>query len=115
MKELINKMLDGEISIYDIHNNPQGELQEQLSKEISEKYEDAGQEGFHLDDDHEEIYESILNGYECEKQMVYYRPIYAGDSVAKMTKEDLDQDLKDNKKFTLHLWINNNSNKPEKL
>lgn len=113
MKDLINKMLDGEISIYDIHNNPKGELQEQLSKRIAKLYEETSQEGFHLDDDHEEIYESILNGYEQERQMAYYRPIYEGDSVAKMTKEELNQDLKDNRKFTLHLWINNNSNKQD--
>ena len=66
MKDLINKMLDGEIDIYQIHTYPEGELQEDLSKEISRLYEAAGEQGYHLDDDCEKIYESILNGMESE-------------------------------------------------
>ena len=64
MKELINQMLDGEIDIYQIHTAPEGELQEQLSKEIDTLYNEAAQGGYHLDDDAEEIYEHILGQYE---------------------------------------------------
>jgi hypothetical protein len=66
MKDLINKMLDGEIDIYQVHTYPEGELQEELSEEISRLYEAAGEQGYHLDDDCEEIYESILNGMESK-------------------------------------------------
>jgi len=64
MKNLINQMLDGEIDIYQIHTKPEGELQEQLSKEINKLYDDSAERGYHLDDDVEEIYSSILNKYE---------------------------------------------------
>lgn len=66
MKNLINNVLDGEINIYDIHNNPEGELQERLSKVISKLYEEVGQEGLHLDDDSHEIYESIAHSLETK-------------------------------------------------
>lgn len=64
MKDLINKMLDGEIDIYQIHTDPEGELQKELSKEIGRLYEAAGEQGYDLDDDCEKIYESILSGME---------------------------------------------------
>lgn len=63
-KQLINQMLDGEIDIYQIHTAPEGELQKQLSKEIDTLYNEAAQDGHHLDDDVEAIYKSILNKYE---------------------------------------------------
>lgn len=66
MKDLINKMLDGEIDIYQVHTDPEGDLQKELSKEISRLYEAAGEQGYHLDDDCEEIYESILNRMESK-------------------------------------------------
>ena len=64
MKNLINQMLDGEIDIYQIHTKPEGNLQKQLSKEIDKLYNEAAQSGYHLDDDVEAIYESILRKYE---------------------------------------------------
>lgn len=66
MKDLINKMLDGEIDIYQVHTDPEGELQKELSKEISRLYEAAGEQGYDLDDDCEKIYKSILNGMESK-------------------------------------------------
>jgi hypothetical protein len=64
MKDLINKMLDGEIDIYQVHTDPEGDLQKELSEEISRLYEAASEQGYDLDDDCEEIYESILSGME---------------------------------------------------
>ena len=55
---------------YDIENliaenlELKGELQKELSEEISRLYEAAGEQGYDLDDDYEKIYESILNGME---------------------------------------------------
>jgi len=66
MKNLINKMLDGEIDIYQVHTDPEGELQKELSKEIDGLYEAACEQGYHLDDDCEEIYELILNRMESK-------------------------------------------------
>lgn len=63
-KLLIEQMLDGEIDIYQIHTSPEGEAQRQLSKEIDTLYNEAAQSGYHLDDDVEAIYESILRKYE---------------------------------------------------
>lgn len=63
-KQLINQMLDGEIDIYQIHTSPEGEAQRQLSKEIDALYNEAAQSGYHLDDDAEAIYKSILEKYE---------------------------------------------------
>ena len=64
MKNLINQMLDGDIDIYQIHTSPEGEAQKQLSKEIDTLYNEAAQDGHHLDDDVEAIYKSILGQYE---------------------------------------------------
>ena len=66
MKDLINKMLDGEIDIYQVHTDPEGELQKELSEKISRLYEAVGEQGYDLDDDCEKIYESILSGMESK-------------------------------------------------
>ncbi len=63
-KALINKMLYGEIDIYQIHTSPEGEAQKELSKEIDTLYNEAAQDGHHLDDDAEAIYKSILERYD---------------------------------------------------
>jgi len=63
-KLLIEQMLDGEVDIHQIHNSPDSELEWQLSEEIDTLYNEAAQSGYHLDDDVEAIYESILRKYE---------------------------------------------------
>jgi hypothetical protein len=63
-EQLVCQMLNGETDIYQIHTSPEGDLQKELSKEIDTLYNEAAQDGHHLDDDAEAIYKSILGQYE---------------------------------------------------
>lgn len=64
LNKLKQQIIDGELEIWQVHQEPVGEEQEKLSKEIEEKYNNVSiDHRLHLDDDHDEIYDIILNSW----------------------------------------------------
>ena len=65
LQKLKNKIIDGEIDIYDVHGNPKNDLEKIISKEIEEVFNMSYHDhGLHADDDACEIYDLIINSWD---------------------------------------------------
>ena len=65
VRDVLQKVVDGEYEIYNVHSDPRGEAMEQAAEIIEKMYNDtAGERGLHADDDFEEIYDLVIKDLE---------------------------------------------------
>jgi hypothetical protein len=65
VRDVLQKVVDGELEIYNVHSDPRGEAMEQAAEIIDQMYNDtAGERGLHADDDFEEIYDLVIKDLE---------------------------------------------------
>lgn len=64
MNKIKQQIIDDKLEIWQVHQEPVGKEQEELSKEIEEEYDNVSiDHRLHPDDDHDEIYDIILNSW----------------------------------------------------
>ena len=65
VRDVLQKVVDGELEIYNVHSDPRTPAQEKAAEVIEQLYNDtAGERGLHADDDFEEIYDIVVKELE---------------------------------------------------